>query len=473
MESDVGAPPPGFTFGMQGAELRVSPPGPASQALAQRLRAVESRNVTYLSDDFPVFWTEAAGANVRDADGNVYIDLTAAFGVALPGHAHPDITAAITRQLRSLVHGMGDVHPPAVKVDLLERLSAMLSEALGWTAPRSLLANSGSEAVEAALKTARLATGRAGIIAFEGGYHGLTLGSLAATSRSDFRAPFAERLFEGVAHLPFPETHPRGLDSEARTVEAVLAQLDAVLASGAAGHDVGTVIIEPVQARGGVRVLPREFARALQQRAAERNLVLVCDEIYTGMGRCGAPLASPLVGLSPDIVCLGKVLGGGLPLSVCSARAEIMDAWPESLGEALHTSTFLGHPLACAAGTAVLKQVANGLPERANHTGARMMRLLCDTLGPLDGVALRGLGLLVGIEMVAPDGSPKVGAGVRIAEQALHHGVLLLPAGAVGSVVELSPPATITEAQQDEALAVIESLVRSELRAGASAGSGV
>jgi 4-aminobutyrate aminotransferase-like enzyme len=434
---------------------------------------VESRNVTYLSDDFPVFWTDAAGANVRDADGNVYVDLTAAFGVALAGHADPDIAAAVSRQQARLVHGMGDVHPPAVKVELLERLSALLGRALGWSEPRSVLANSGSEAVEAALKTARLASKRSGIVAFEGGYHGLTLGSLAVTSRDDFRAPVAERLFGGVARLPFPEVNPSGTDAELRTVGAVLDCLDRVLACGVAGHEIGTILVEPVQARGGVRVLPREFAQGLQRRVAQHDLVLVCDEIYTGMGRCGSDLASPLVGLKPDIVCLGKVLGGGLPLSVCSARRDIMDAWPESSGEALHTSTFLGHPLACAAGLAVLDRVDAGLPQQAARTGGRMMHRLCDTLGLLDGVSLRGMGLLIGIDLIGTDGAPRPGAGARVAEAALARGVIVLPAGSCGSVIELSPPAVITEAQQDEALSVIEDLVRAELGVPGAIGLGV
>lgn len=445
-------------FGEQLPSLRHTPPGPASQALAARLRAVESRNVTYLSDEFPVFWSEASGANVRDADGNVYIDLTAAFGVLLAGHRPPAVERAMAAQMQRLVHGMGDVHPPEVKVLLLEAVARFARDALGWSEPRTLLANSGSEAVEAALKTAQLASGRTGIVALEGGYHGLTMGSLAVTGRSDFRAPFGERLFSGVARLPFPRDDA---GDGAALVPAVLEHLDRWLHDGVEGAPVGTIIVEPVQARGGVRRLPEAFAAGLMERVRRHDLVLVADEIYTGLGRCGAALASPLVGLQPHIVCLGKVLGGGLPLSACVADRSVMDAWPASKGEALHTSTFLGHPLACSAALAMLEVVADGLPDQAAALGRGMMHRLCSELGSERRVRLRGLGLLIGIEVLDEDGRPQPAAAVTITERLLREGVLVLPAGEGGSVVELSPPATLNPAQVDHALERVIAAVRS------------
>lgn len=425
--------------------------------------------MTFLSPDFPVFWREAAGANVRDSDGNVYVDLTAAFGVALAGHRDPGVDQAIRRQAGLLVHGMGDVHPPEAKVEMLEALARVLGPALDWSEPQAILGNSGSEAVEAALKTAQLASGRSGVLAFEGAYHGLTLGSLAATGRSEFRRPFASRLFAGVTRVPFPETSPRGPDAAARTVDAVLAEVDRALkagvdAGGAGRHEIGTIIIEPVQARGGVRVLPAEFAEALMERVRQHDLVLVADEIYTGMGRCGAVTASPRVGLQPHVVCLGKVLGGGLPISACVAPRAVMEAaWPASKGEALHTSTFLGHPLACATGSAMLARIDAGLPEHAEAAGQRLMHRLCAAIGAEPRVALRGLGLLVGLELFERDGRPMEGAGARVAEAVLRDGVLVLPAGDCGSVVEFSPPVVLTEAQEAAAVEVVLRAVRAEL----------
>lgn len=440
--------------------LRVQPPGPVSRAMARRLREVESRNVTQVAEEWPVFWEEARGANVRDADGNVYLDLTGAFGVALLGHAHPGVVAALEAQSKRLIHGMGDVHPPSVKLALLERLAALAP----WADARVVLSSTGSEAVETALKTALLATGRPGILAFEGAYHGLTLGALAATDRDLFRMPFAKRLYGGVAFAPFPDPVRQGADASRLSLMAV----ERILADGGPNGDpIGAVVVEPVQGRAGVRVAPDGFMARLSGLAREAGAVVVADEVFTGMGRCGAVLASTRVGLAPDLVCLGKALGGGLPLSACVGRRDIMDAWPESGGEAIHTSTFLGHPLACAAGLAVLEALASdGVVERVRLVGGRLVTALRAALGGVEGVAdVRGLGLMVGLEMaVGPDLAPVAGAGVRAAEEALAEGVLVLPAGARGHVLELTPPVDLTEEQLRVAVDVVARAVRAALR---------
>lgn len=439
--------------------VEAHPPGPASRALAQRLAAVESRNVTHASDDWPVFWEAARGANVRDADGNVYLDLTGAFGVALLGHGHPAVREAVRAQLDTLVHGMGDVHPPAVKVRLLERLQAMAP----WAGARTVLSSTGSEAVETALKTAEVATGRPGILAFEGAYHGLTLGSLAVTDRPLFREPFRARLYGGVGFAPFPDPVRDGADASHRSLEVVRALLE----RGAPNGDpIGAVIVEPVQGRAGARVAPDGFMARLSRLAREAGALVVADEVFTGMGRCGAMLASERVGLNPDLVCLGKALGGGLPISACLGRPEVMDAWPPSRGEAIHTSTFLGHPLACAAALAVLDTIeAEGVAERARVLGGRMVVELRRALSGLDGVVeVRGLGLLVGIELGSgEDDVPLAGAGAAVARAALADGVLVLPAGAQGHVVELTPPVELTDEQVACAVRTVARAIRETL----------
>ncbi|HSG46780.1 MAG TPA: aspartate aminotransferase family protein [Longimicrobiales bacterium] len=441
-------------FGDLLPQVTVPPPGPASRALAERLRGVESRNVTFLGPGFPVFWEEAKGANVRDADGNVYLDLTAAFGVALLGHRDPAVEAAATAQSRRLVHGMGDVHPPAVKVAFLERLAAAVEAGSqgSLAEPRAVLATSGSEAVEVALKTAHLATGRPGVVAFRGGYHGLTLGALSATARPYFRAPFRDRVPGNVAWAPYPVREEE--------VSAALALVEGWLALGIEGTRVGAVVVEPVQARGGVRIPAPGFGERLSALSREYGTILVADEIYTGLGRCGALLASERVGLSPEVVCLGKVLGGGLPLSACVGTRQVMDAWPASPGEALHTSTFLGHPVACAAGMAVLERVRDGVPERARALGGRLLQGLREALQGVEGVReVRGMGLLLGIEL-AP------GQGASVAAEALGGGILLLPAGDEGEVVELSPPLTLTIQQETAAVQGVARAVRTVLAGG-------
>ncbi len=450
-------------FGALVPLVRVPPPGPRSRALARRLRAVESRDVTWVGPDWPVFWEEARGGNVRDVDGNVLLDLTGAFGVGLLGHGHPAVIEAVERQARRLVHGMGDIHPPAVKLELLERLAALAP----WPEGRCVLSSTGSEAVETALKTAQVATGRPGIVAFEGAYHGLTLGSLAATDRDHFRGRFLERLYGGVAFVPFPEGSGRAAEDGAEALasaadaggadpDAVLAALDRVLREGAPNGDpVGVVVVEPMQGRGGARVPPPGFMAELSRRARAAGALVVADEVFTGSGRCGPFLASELVGLEPDLVCVGKALGGGMPLSACLGRAEVMDRWPESTGEAIHTSTFLGHPAGCAAAIAVLDVLREErVPERVEAASTRWRTLLAERLSGLARVReVRGLGLLLGVELGDAGGAPGgAGTGGAVARALLAEGVLVLPAGPEGNVVELTPSVFLTDEQMDFAV---------------------
>lgn len=440
-------------FGSRLPELLTRPPGPRSREMADRLRAVESRNITWRGDGWPVFWEEASGANVRDVDGNVYIDLTSAFGVALLGH-HPD---AFRRAVDGapLIHGMGDIHPPREKLELLEALDALMP----WPVSRTVLASTGSESVEIALKTGALSSGRPGVLAFEGGYHGLTLGSLAATNRPHFRSSFERRLYDGVVFEPFPDRYRTTSGGVERALEAVRNHFE----NGAGNGDaIGTVIVEPVQARGGARPPADGFMEGLSDLAREFGVVVVADEIFTGLGRCGGVLASSRVGLVPDIVCVGKSLGAGLPLSACTGAASVMDSWPESSGEAIHTSTFLGHPLACRAGVEALKELReNDLAARADTLGRTLVDELAGRLSDVDAVGdVRGLGLLIGIEFIERDGSPRAGFGARIAEAALTEGLLLLPAGEWGEVLELSPPVSLTTDQSRFAVETIEKVVR-------------
>lgn len=433
-------------FGGCTPDIKVTPPGPESQALARRLEDVESRNVTFLAPDFPVFWTEARGANVRDADGNVYVDLTGGFGVALAGHAHPGVVERVRAQTGRMVHGMGDVHPPDLKVTLLERLAGLAP----WPECRGVLATSGSEAVEIALKTAELATGRSRFIAFEGGYHGLTLGSLATTAREAFRAPFTSRVHAGVDFAPFPEA--RRAESADHALERVRALL---VQHGAAGDPVAAVIFEPIQGRAGVRISPPGFLSALARLVRAVGALVIADEVFTGMGRTGHLWGCGGEGVEPDILCVGKALGGGLPVSACLARPEIMDAWPPSSGEAIHTSTFLGHPLACASALAYLDIMEDeALVERAARLGATFLAGLDERVGGLEGVFdVRGRGLLLGIE-VGP------GRAAPVTTAALRRGVLTLPAGEQGEVVELAPPAVLTDDQVDSAIRLLADALR-------------
>ena len=442
--------------------LRMRPPGPRSRALAGRLGASESRNITWVGESFPVFWEEARGANVRDVDGNLYVDLTAAFGVAAAGHSHPQIVAAARDQVGRLAHGMGDVHPSGLKVRLLERLTRLAP----WDEARGVLASAGAESVEIALKTAQLATGRVGVIAFEGGYHGLTLGALAATSRRDFRTPFVSRLREAVSFVPFPDPlSDPGVERE-RCLDALE---KAIRRAGSRREPTGAVIVEPIQGRAGVRVPPPGFLAGVAERAREAGAFLVFDEIFTGFGRTGSPFAWQDEGAVPDLLCLGKALGGGFPLSCCLGSAETMDCWPRSGGEALHTSTFLGHPLSCAASLAFLDVFdEEELAVRSRTEGERFRGLLAGALRDNPAVRqVRGRGLFLGIELSDRPGTRSgPGPAVRLAHSLLGDGSLALPAGERGEVLSITPPLTIARSQIDGA---VETLER---RLTAPAGSG-
>jgi 4-aminobutyrate aminotransferase-like enzyme len=405
-------------------------PGPRSRALAERLAAVESRNVTALVPEPPIFWERAEGANVWDADGNRYVDLGAAFGVANVGHAHPRVLAALEAQERTLLHAMGDVHPAHVKVALLEALAARFP---GGGPARAVLGSSGSDAVEAAFKTALLASGRAGLVAFEGAYHGVTLGALDATWRRDFREPFAQRL-------------------AGRTVFARFGDADDVArAARSCATEVGAVIVEPVQGRGGERVPPHGFLRALRERCDTEGWLLIADEVYTGCARTGRLFACEHEAVVPDLLCVGKGLAGGMPLSACIGRAEVMDAWPPSHGEALHTQTFLGHPPGCAAALAALAVIdEEKLAERAAELGAAALALLREaTHGNPRVVECRGLGLLLGIECDAP------ATALRACGEALRRGLIVIPSGDDGRVIAVTPPLVI---DRDALLAALGAL---------------
>ena len=405
-------------------------PGPRSEALAARLAAVESRNVTLLSPTPPIFWERAAGSNVWDVDGNRFVDLTAALGVANVGHAHPRVVAAIAEQSDRLLHAMGDVQPPAVKVELLEALARCFP---GGGPTRAVLGSSGSDAVECALKTALVASGRPGVVAFEGAYHGLGFGALDTTWRPLFRNAFSARLPGQSAFARF---------GDAGDVKRAASTLDA---------PVGAVLVEPIQGRGGDRIPPDGFLSELRELCDAEGWLLIDDEIYTGFGRTGRWFACEHEGVVPDLLCVAKGLASGMPISACIGRAELMDAWPESGGEALHTQTFLGHPPGCAAALASIAVIEEEkLVERSAENGALALARLRRNLEDVAGVAdVRGRGLMLAVECEDPS------LAARACEGALARGVIALRSGDLSQVISLTPPLSIERDLLETALDLI------------------
>jgi 4-aminobutyrate aminotransferase / (S)-3-amino-2-methylpropionate transaminase / 5-aminovalerate transaminase len=407
------------------------PPGPRSRALAARLQAVESpafearrdaRSATSGAEQAPIVYARGEGSNVLDADGNRYVDLTAGFGALVLGYGPNAASCAAADATDTLSLALGDVYASEAKVRACEALAALLPE----PGARVMLGLSGADAVTCALKSAALATGRPGVVAFEGAYHGLSYGPLAACGLSaSFRAPFAAQLGVPVTFAPYPAADDgRG---SAVALEESLAAVRAALQTGS----IGAVLVEPLLGRGGCVVPPAAFLPALRSLADEAGALLVLDEVWTGLGRSGAMLASAASGVLADLVCLGKGLGGGVPISACVGRARVMEAWGAHGGSTIHTGTHFGSPPACAAVLATLEAVRGGLAERAARLGSAWLAELADV------APVRGRGLMVGVQL------RDAAHALAVARGLLADGWIVLTGGTRGDVLTLSPALTI------------------------------
>lgn len=402
-------------------------PGPRSLTFAAQLREHESRNVTYCDESWPVFWEEAEGVNVWDADGNRFLDFTSAFGVAGLGHRNEEVVAAMSAQAGKLLHGMGDVHPTALKGELCAKLSELTFERWQAGAGKVVLSNSGFEAIETALKTARVATGKAGVMAFSNGYHGLGYGSLLGTDLEKFRGPFVDQLAEVTTRVPYGSFDLPD------------------------GGEIGAVIVEPIQGRGGKVVPPEGFLAALRQWCDEHGALLIFDEIYTGFHRTGKWFACEWDEVVPDLICVGKAMSGGFPISACVGKTEVMDQWPESPGEAMHTSTFLGHPVGCAMALKSLDILARPETVEMVRKTASVLENALHELSHESVVEVRGRGVMWGVELQGNAG-PLLGA-------LLKKGLLFLADGPAGNVLSFTPPFTISEEEVSYAISEIAQLL--------------
>ena len=403
------------------------------------LQRYESRNVTYVDSDgsWPIVWRRARGVHVWDDAGRKYLDLTGAFGVAVAGHANAKVVRAAANQMRRLLHAMGDVHPHAGKAELARELSRITFERWKVGNGKVIFTNSGFEAVEAALKTAFLATGKSQVIAFEGAYHGLGYGALNTTHRAHFREPFRGQLADFATFVSFPQDEPQ------------LADIGKAIEAHARSGKFGAILVEPIQARGGIRIPPIGFLPLLRKIADNYGILLVFDEIYTGFARTGRWFACEHSATVPDLICLGKGLTGGFPLSACVGKAGVMDAaWPISTGEAIHTSTFLGHPVGCAMALANIDEIKRLDLSRAARANGQF---LLNSLRTIQSFSLkldaRGLGLMAGLELRDRQNRPATNIALSIIKNLLRRGFIFLPEGEHSNVISFTPPLTITGAQ--------------------------
>ena len=421
-------------------------PGPAGKPLIDLLAAHECPAITARRarradatgvDQDPIVWERALGANVWDPDGNRFVDLTAGFGVASVGQSHPLVVERVTQQLQTHVHGMGDAFPGRVRIELAAALARLLPAPL----EQVLFGSDGSDAVEAALKTAVVATGRARFVGFEGSYHGLSLGALTVSHyKAPFRAPFAGLMGPTADWIPF------GCDEE-------------ILVDALSKDPPAAVIVEPIQGRGGDRTAPPGWFAMLRRVCDEHGVLLIFDEIFTGFGRAGAVVQAGtehVAGVVPDLLCVGKGMTSGFPLSACVGSRAVMGAWGHSAGEAIHTSTFLGHPIGCAAALAVIELIDHhGLIARANALGDHMERTLSELVGRHERLlGVRGRGAMRGLHVAGG-----IAATLPICRALLQRGWIVLPAGTQGEVISFTPALTMTRAQWDGAIAALEAVL--------------
>ncbi|HEU4581990.1 MAG TPA: aspartate aminotransferase family protein [Polyangiaceae bacterium] len=433
-----------------GAELplmRHAPPGPESVRWLQRFARVAAPMGPRAAWVEPqagaggtIVYQAGHGSNLIDADGNRYVDLAAGFGSLLLGHDPEGVRLALARQSEQLLQSLGDLHPSTVKIELLERLAALV----GGDA-RALLGQSGADALSAALKSAALYTGRPGVLAFQGAYHGLSHGPLASCGlRESYREPFAAQLNPHARFIEYP------LDEAA--CERALEQARRELARG----DVGAVLFEPILGRGGCVVPPARFAPALAELCRAAGCLLVADEIWTGLGRAGHWLYSRAQGVEADLICLGKGLGGGVPISACLGRAQLLQAWSRA-EEVVHTSTFAGAPLACAAGLATLELLERGqLVARAARVGAAWQSALeAAVSGCSLRVGVRGAGLMQGLDL-----SERPGAALELCRRLLACGYVTSLGGGRRECLVLTPALDVSESLLDAFCAALSETLR-------------
>jgi 4-aminobutyrate aminotransferase len=432
---------------MQVPHIKIPPPGPRAQAIVARDSAVVSPSYPRCA---PFVMAKGEGAVVHDVDGNVYLDCSAGIAVAATGHSHPDVVRAITEQATRFLHISTDYyHEPQVQ------LGELISEVapVGGRA-KTFFSNSGTEAVEAAIKLARHHTRRTNIIAFLGSFHGRTLGSLALTaSRTVQRSGFGP-MAPGVYHAPYADPYrwSSAGDADACAAASLAFLEDQILGRLVSPDEVAAIVFEPIQGEGGYIVPPRAFIQGLAHIASRHGILLVADEVQSGIGRTGKMFAVEHFGVQPDIFIVAKGVASGVPMGLTIAREDVMD-WPSGA----HSNTFGGNPLACAAAIATINLVRGGLMQNAATVGDHLQAGLRELAGRHAIIGdVRGHGLMIGIELVRDRATKERATTERdaVVMAAFRRGLLVLGAGP--NVIRLSPPLVLTREQADTAIRLLD-----------------
>ena len=396
---------------------------------------------------------QGQGCRITDVEGNSYLDCASGLGALNIGHNHPRVMAAVSRQLSRFCH-TGGVYYNETTLAAAELLTSITPAGLD----RLFFSNSGAEAVEGAVKLARYVTGRQGIIAFGGAFHGRTLGALSLTSsNARYRDRYAP-LLPSVYHAPYPHCFHCPFDcKESGCKLECLGYLEEMLRRYVSPQEVAAIIIEPVLGEGGYVPAPAEFLKGLRRLCDEHGILLIFDEVQSGMGRCGDWFAAQLYGIAPDILTVAKGIASGFPLSAVVARSDLMEQWPTWA----HGTTFGGSPLSCAAAIATIEVIRDdGLLARCRELGgATMDRLRAfQEHHPLVG-DVRGRGLMIGVELVAPDGQPDSAACGEVLEECLQQGLIVINCGPERNIIRFIPPLTISDGELGQALDILEQAI--------------
>lgn len=424
-------------------------PGPRAQALVARDEAVFTPAMGRV---YPFAMEHGEGCYVWDVDGNSYLDVNAGIAVVSLGHSHPRMVKAIQEQAAKFIHMAGTDFYNEQMVRLGEQLVDSMPSTHKW---QTFVCNSGTEAIEASLKLARYATGRQGIIAFFGAFHGRSYGSLSLTASKAVQRRGFQPLVPGIFHAFYanPYRTPLGVADE-RATEVALDYIEhTLLYTIAPARDIAAIVVEPIQGEGGYIVPAPGFMQGLRRICDEHGILLICDEVQSGIGRTGKMWAFEHEGIVPDIVASAKGLGGGVPIGAMIARHELMSKWETGA----HGSTYAGNALTCAAANVVLEEVRNGLIDNAARVGSYLMQGLEELQGRYPQIGdVRGRGLMVGVDFVLDRETrePNRALANNLMEECFRRGLLILTCGA--STVRFCPPLVITEAQIDKALTIFE-----------------
>ena len=433
-------------------------PGPRAQAIIERDHAAVSPSYTRC---YALVAASGEGSIVEDVDGNRFLDFNAGIAVVATGHCHPRVVEAIQRQAARLIHMSGTDFYYEEMVALAEKLG----EIAPGTAPRRVsFGNSGAEAIEGSIKLARYATGRDKIIAFLGSFHGRTMGALSLTARKAVQRSGFGPLVPGVVHAPYPYCYrcPFGKQPESCAVECVSHIENTLLKTISPAQETAAIVVEPVQGEGGYIVPPKKFFDELARVAKQNGILLIFDEVQSGMGRTGKMWAAEHFDAVPDIFAVAKGIASGLPLGATVARADLM-TWPPGA----HASTFGGNPVACAAALTTIALLEEELLENATRMGAYLMSRMRDWPARFPTVGeVRGLGLMIGIELVRDQKTKEKAPELRdqVVARAFERGLLVLGAG--DNTLRLSPPLVITRDQCDFAIETLEECLREATRNG-------